>query len=105
MPAVSFEPGAFYECNSSTTIPVGDVENYPVCVPLRKGDVVWCEDIVFRKGVRGRGLYAKLRNRRGKDWPNVVLYHRVSKNHIGSGDWDEMNEMMVLALADVLPLD
>lgn len=103
MAAVSFKPGVFYECIGETLFLIPDVENYSVAVPLSAGEFVLCEDIVFRKGGRGRGRYAKLRNQRGPH--NVVLYHRVSKNNIGSGDWEEMNEMMVLALADVLPLD
>jgi hypothetical protein len=82
---------------------IPDVENYSACVPLAQGDYVLCEAIVFRTGGKGRGRYAKLRNQRGEH--NVILYHRVSKNNIGSGDWDVMNEMMVLALASVLPLD
>jgi len=104
MTAVTFTPGVFYECNQETMIPVQDVEDYPVAVPLRAGDVVYCEDVVFRKGGKGRGRYAKLRNRRSDHYPAVVIYHRVSKNNIGSGDWEEINAMMVLALADVLPL-
>ena len=79
-----------------------DVEKYPVAVPLGHNEIVLCVDIVRRSGGKGRGLYAKLLHKRC-DW-EVVLYHRVSKNRIGSGDWEEVNEMMVLALADDLPV-
>jgi hypothetical protein len=105
MAAVSFTPGAFYHSLSTTFIPVTDVEDYPTCLSLGGNDVIWCERIVFRKGARGRGHYAKCRVRRSEHYPSVVFYHRVSKNRIGAGDWEEVNEMMVLALADVLPLD
>jgi len=82
-------------------IPVTDVENWDVAVPLGDGDLVWCEDIVFRKGGKGRGWYAKFAHLRGGR--TVVLYHRVSRNHIGSGNWEELNAMMALACIDQIP--
>jgi len=102
MAAVAFAPGVFYECKGRTDFRKVDV------VPngafdLAPGDLVRCSDVVFRRGGKGRGRYAKLHYRWGEK--DLVLYHRVSKNNIGSGDWEELNEMMVLALADVLPLD
>lgn len=102
--AVQFTPGTFYRSLSTTLIVHPDVEDYPVAVPLSVGSVVLCEDIVFRKGGRGRGYYAKLLSYRGEDHPRVVCYHRVSKNRIGSGSWEVLNEMEVLAMASVLPL-
>lgn len=82
-------------------IPVTDVEHWAVAVPLLDGDVVWCEDIVFRSGGRGRGRYAKFLHLR--DDKTVTLYHRVSRNNIGSGNWEELNAMMTLALVDQIP--
>ena len=105
MTAVVWVPGTFYECREETTFYIEDVENYPVAVPLKNGDVVWCKEIVHRKGGRGRGRYAKLLHHRGEHHPRVVLYHRVSSFDRGAGDWEELNEMLVLALADTLPLD
>jgi hypothetical protein len=102
MAAVSFAPGVFYECKGRTEFLAADVEQCRLHV-LQDGDHVRCSEIVFRKGGRGRGLYAKLHYKRKKT--KLVLYHRVSKNHIGSGDWEELNEMVVLALAADLPLD
>ena len=105
MAAVQFTPGVYYHATSTTVIPEGDVEDYPTCLALGCDDVIWCQDIVFRRGTKGRGYYAKCRVRRGEHHPSVVFFHRVSKNRIGSGDWEKLNDMMVLALADVLPLD
>lgn len=101
MSAVTFTPGTYYRCLSPITFYIQDVEDYPVAVPLGKNEVVVCEDIVFRTGGRGRGRYVKLHNRRGGR--DVVLYHRVSRNNIGSGNWEELNPMIVLALAPELP--
>lgn len=106
MSAVTFTPGLYYRHLSQpgerTLFLVYDVENYPVAVPLGNNEIVYCEEIVRRSGGKGRGLYAKLLNKRGEH--EVVLYHRVSKNHIGSGDWEEVNPMVVLALAIDLPI-
>lgn len=91
---------------------MSDVENYNVAVPLGNNEIVLCTEIVFRSGGwRGRGLYAKLLSQRGyaplagRDAIPIVatLYHRVSRNHIGSGNWEEVNAMVVLALADQIP--
>lgn len=105
MSAVEFTPGIYYrhlsQSGESTLFLLWDVENSPVAVPLGHNEIVYCEAIVHRTGRKGRGLYAKLLNKRGGH--EVVLYHRVSKNHIGSGDWEEVNAMMVLALVDDLP--
>ena len=100
--AVTFTAGVFYECNGKTAFLKTDV------VPnggfdLAPGDLVRCSEIVFRQGGKGRGRYAVLHYACGKI--SLTLYHRVSRNNIGSGDWEELNEMAVLALADVLPLD
>ena len=102
MSAVSFTPGVFYECKGKTNffktdvVPNGEFDLHP-------GDRVRCSEIVFRRGGKGRGRYAVLHYKRGKVC--LTLYHRVSGNNIGSGDWEELNEMEVVALADVLPLD
>lgn len=105
MSAVTFTPGVYYQhlCvpPNWTVFYIQDVENYPVAVPLGNEEFVLCAEIVRRTGGRGRGLYAKLLHKRGEH--DVVLYHRVSKNHIGSGNWEEVNAMLCLALADVLP--
>lgn len=108
--AVTFTPGVYYRhlCAPDyvTLFKVSDVENYGVAVSLRHNEIVLCTDIVFRSGGRGRGLYAKLLSRRLGGSTEIVatIYHRVSKNHIGSGSWEEVNEMMVLALADKIPI-
>jgi hypothetical protein len=105
MSAVTFTPGIYYRhlcaAGESTLFLVYDVENYPVAVPLGNNEIVYCAEIVRRSGGKGRGLYAKLLSKRGEH--EAVLYHRVSKNHIGSGDWEEVNAMVVLALVDDLP--
>lgn len=64
-----------------------------------KGALVRCANITWRLGPNGRGLYAMLH------LSDRVVPHRVSRNYIGSGSWEELNEMEVLALADVAPLD
>jgi hypothetical protein len=102
MAAVQFAPGVFYECKGKTEFSKVDV------VPnggfdLKDGDLVRCSEIIHRRGGKGRGRYAVLHYTCGKK--SLVLYHRVSKFNRGSGDWEELNEMMVVALADVLPLD
>ena len=101
--AVQFTPGSFYVCKSKTQFRPGDVEGSRNPVALKPGTPVRCSTIVHRSGMNGRGDYAKLHVRLGRT--DVVLYHRVSKNRIGSGTWEEMNDMMVLALADDLNLD
>ena len=103
MGAVTFTPGTFYECKGRIEFVKKDVEPFNTGLTLKPGDYLRCSKIVFRSGSKGRGHYAKLHYRWGQS--NLVLYHRVSKNRIGSGSWEEMNEMMVLALADVLALD
>jgi hypothetical protein len=103
--AVTWTPGVYYRhlCTrgSTTFFGVTDVENWATCVPLGPDEIVLCVDIVKRKGGKGRGRYAKLLHTRGGR--EVVLYHRVSRNNIGSGNWEEVNAMMVLALADQIP--
>ena len=80
-----------------------DVEGTIGLFFLRNNDYVLCHRIVFRKGGKGRGRYARLVHMR--DGKKIVLFHRVSKNNIGSGNWEELNEMLVLALADeITPL-
>ncbi len=105
MGAVTFMPGLYYrhlsQPGESTLFLVYDVENYPVAVPLGNNEIVYCDAIVRRQGGKGRGLYARLLNKRGEH--EVVLYHRVSRNHIGAGDWEEVNPMVVLALCENLP--
>jgi hypothetical protein len=115
MSATTFKPGVYYRhvCpfDHSTLYKVSDVEDYSVCVPLGNNEIVLCTEIVHRSGGQGRGLYAKLLSHRGfaplpgREPVAVVatIYHRVSKNHIGSGNWEEVNAMMVLALADQIP--
>lgn len=102
MAAVVFRPGVFYECKSATSFRYTDVvPNRPFA--LAPTDRVRCSGIVFRRGGKGRGRYAVL-HYKGMSG-SFTLYHRVSKNNIGSGDWEELNEMTVIALADDLPLD
>ncbi len=106
MAAVTFTAGRFYECLDGVFVPADDVENWGnVCLHIDAGTYLLCEEIVFRKGARGRGLYAKLRvKRQGPSGP-VIAYHRVSRNRIGSGSWDELNIMEVLAVASDFDLD
>lgn len=106
MSAVSFRPGAFYKCLGHKTFYVNHVEDYPTALALCDGDYVYCESISYmkRRGDIGRHRYAKLLTCRDKvHHPRVALYLIVSKNNIGSGTWEEVPEMMVLALADELP--
>lgn len=103
MAAVQFEPGVFYECKSKTVIPPGDVVGSRNPVTLKDGDLLRCSGIKHREGMKGRGRYAVLHYKSGDK--SLILYHRVSRFNRGSGDWEELNEMMALALADVLPLD
>jgi len=114
--ATTFTPGVYYRhlClpDSVTLFLLPDVENYSVCVPLANNEIVLCTEIVHRNGGRGQGLYAKLLSQRGyaplagRDPIPVVatIYHRVSRNHIGSGNWEEVNSMVILALADQIPV-
>lgn len=102
MAAVQFEAGVFYECMGRTAFSKVDVVpngEFDLC----PGDYVRCSEIVHRRGGKGRGRYAVLHYKSGKR--SLILYHRVSRFNRGSGDWEELNEMMTLALADVLPLD
>jgi len=101
MSAQVFERDTFYECRSNLVFRKKDVE-YGNQYVLLRSHIVLCEDIVFRNGGEGRGYYAKLRHRSAVGH-EVVVYHRVSKNRIGRGDWEEANPMVVLALADQLP--
>jgi hypothetical protein len=102
MSAVTWTPGVYYQVlDSSTSFGASDVENWPCCVPLFANEVVLCVSLVHRKGANGRGRYAKLLHRR--DGRDVVLYHRVSRNNIGSGSWAELNAMMVLAMTGDIP--
>jgi hypothetical protein len=95
----SLREGIYYQhrCrpDRSTLIPLTDVENYKVAVPLRRDDVVLCTGFVRRNGAR----YARLLHRRDENWPNVVLYVRASKKGNTSLHWTEMNPMLVVALA------
>jgi len=68
---------------------------------LRRDDIVLCKDIVYRKGGRGRGKYARLLYL--EDGESLVLFHRVSKFGRGAGNWEELNPMMTLALAGEIP--
>jgi len=101
--AVTFTPGVFYECKGRTDFLKKDVKPSDAGFALKPGDWLRCSEIVFRTGGKGRGHYAKLHYKWGDG--DLILFHRVSRNHIGSGSWEEVNEMMVLALADVLALD
>jgi len=104
--AITFRVGQYYRCLADKTFTVNHVDDYPVAVPLSKGAYVYCESISYMKrpGDVGRHRYAKLLTCRDKKYhPRVVLYLIVSKNNIGSGTWEEVPEMMVLALADELP--
>jgi hypothetical protein len=104
--AVAFKPGLYYRCLSPKTFLVSHVDDYPVAIPLSKGSYVYCESISYMKrpGDIGRRRYARLITCRDKvHHPRVALYLIVSKNNIGSGTWEELPEMMVLALADELP--
>lgn len=103
MAAVSFETGSFYECKSVVTLSQGDVIDATCPLLLVPGTAVRAVGFVHRSGDKGKGRYVQLRIR--TDEGEVTAFHRVSKNGIGKGDWEKMNEMMVLALADVLPLD
>ena len=62
---------------------------------VAKGEFVRCSG-VQKQGPR---LFAILH------LDDCVISHQVSRNHIGSGSWEELNEMEVLGLAQVLPLD
>jgi hypothetical protein len=69
---------------------------------LRQGDIVLCTEIVkLRVGGEGRGRYAKLLFR--DDEGDLVLWFRVSRFNRGAATWREVNSMIVLAKADVLP--
>jgi hypothetical protein len=99
---VKFVPGNYYRLltppGTHFFFGAEDVENWGgVCVPLRNGEIVVCTSI----GRRRRGRFAKLLHQR--DGRRVVLYLRVSKNHIPSGTWEPLNPLEVLALADSLP--
>ncbi len=106
MSAVQFRAGQFYRCLSPKTFYVNHVDDYPVAVPLAKGDYVYCESItrMKRPGDIGYRRYAKLITSRCEKYhPRVALYLIVSKNNIGSGTWGELPEMMALALAHLVP--
>lgn len=62
---------------------------------VAKGEIARCST-VQRKGHK---IFAILH------LVDRVISHQVSRNHIGSGSWEELNEMETLALASVLPLD
>jgi hypothetical protein len=82
---------------------VQDVENYPVAVPLSRDDIVYCDGFVTREGSKGRGRYARLLTHRGGEHDKVVLFYRVSRNNRGQASWQELNPMLVIALADEIP--
>ena len=94
MTALVLKPDTYYRV-LSRKLDMGHLDLY-------REDIVLCTEIVHRShGYRGRGRYATLLHLR--DGQNVVLRHRVSSYGRGSGNWEEVNPMMVLALADQLP--
>jgi hypothetical protein len=98
------QPDVYYKLRSNVLLFSGqDVENWSLKsdFKLRRGEIVLCTAIVTRVGGQGRGKYAKLLVRSdGDEW---TLYHRVSRNNVGNAQWDEVNPMIVLAMADRLP--
>lgn len=103
-PAVVFEPGLYYELRSNVLLFSGqDVENWSLKsdFKLRRKEIVLCTGFVTRVGGQGRGKYVKFLVR--SDDAEWTLYHRVSRLNVGSGQWIEVNPMIVLALADRLP--
>ena len=102
---MTFTEGGYYMLERPTgftlVFGVGDVENWPVCVPLAGGETVVCAGFTHRKGAAGSGRYAKLLHTR--DNKRLVLYLRVSRTNSGSGTWRELEPLEVLAMADVLP--
>jgi hypothetical protein len=100
--AIQFEPETYYELRSNELFFTGkDVENSDE-IKLVREEIVLCTEIISRRaGHNGRGKYARLVLRRGAD--EVVLFHRLSRFDRGSGQWREVNPMIVLALADQLP--
>lgn len=105
MTSLVFQPDTYYELRSNVLIFSGnDVENWKIKTEfkLTRGEIVLCTEIIpMRNGAQGRGRYARLVHRQDEhEW---VLYHRLSRLDRGQGQWNEVNPMIVLALADRLP--
>jgi len=106
----AWKPGTYYEhlCKPGgrLLIPVQDVLNWEVAVPLGFKEIVYCDGFVTRATTLTGGRYVRyvrLLHRRDPAREDVVLYLPVTRNNKSRGHWRELNPMVVLARADELP--
>lgn len=95
MASFAMRPGMYYECRSSRSLWIEDLDKESISGVRRveRGDFVLCDALVRRKRVRFARLILG----------SEALYLRVSENDIPGGDWEEVNPMIVLSMADQLP--
>ncbi len=97
MSAVQFEAGKYYELRTpDLSFKVGVSGGTFI---LKRGSCVLCSGFVSID--RKKHVELLFQTEDGETKP---LYHRVSRFNRGSGDWREMNSMMVVAMADKLPV-
>jgi len=93
--ALVFETDKYYELRSRhLEVLIGGTRDKH---RLERHDRVVCKGFA----TQDLGRYAMLYFR--KDDENMCLFHRVSRFNRGSGNWREMNPMLVIAMADQLP--